>query len=82
MNKYIEQLNIETLKEHFEIRVQLHKDLQNMLEPKNVKQDYTDFLNLALGISDRYVNFSANENGLGELILAHNSNVSIIMLVG
>ena len=82
MNKYIEQLNIETLKEHFEIRVQLHKDLQNMLEPKNVKQDYTDFLNLALGISDRYGNFSANEHGLGELILAHNTNESIIKLVG
>ncbi len=72
----IEKLNMHEVREHYDERYNCHQRLSKLL--KNGKT--TDFLDLALGISDPIGNFSAREHGLGPQILSVNRSTSIIEL--
>jgi hypothetical protein len=72
----IENLNMHEVREHYNARFDCHKRLSTLLKTGKT----TDFLDLALGISDPIGNFSAREHGLGPQVLSANRPETIIKL--
>ncbi|MFY9260470.1 MAG: hypothetical protein WAO71_08190 [Gallionella sp.] len=72
----IENLNMHEVRGHYDARFECHQHLCTLLKTGKA----TDFLDLALGISDPIGNFSAREHGLGPMVLSANRPASIIKL--
>lgn len=66
----LSSLDYNEVRRHYSMRVKIHRHLVKLLRGKAV----LDFANLALGISDKFGNCSANQWDLGPKILATNRN--------
>jgi hypothetical protein len=65
----LDSVNWTDVRQHYDVRVQVHKDLQKLRQQNAVDK----FTELALGISDNDGNYSAAEHGLGPKVLAFNA---------
>jgi hypothetical protein len=74
----IDQLDMNVVRYHYDNRIDIHKQLLALFK----KEHYDEYLDIALGITNTYGNFSASEHRLGEPIRAENNSATIINLVG
>jgi hypothetical protein len=66
----LDSINWTDVRQHYDVRVQVHKNLLKFQQQKTIEK----FTNLALGISDNDGNYSSAEHGLGPKVLAFNAH--------
>ena len=73
--KFLDDFEIDMfeVRKHYLLRKQASDKLKQLLAGKKIN----DYVELAIGYSDRFGNFSSHEHGLGEKILANNSHQAI-----
>ena len=72
----IENLDMYEVRGHYDTRFECHRQLSALLKTGKA----ADYLDIALGITEPFGNFSAREHGLGPQILSANRPASIIKL--